>query len=75
MKEFKWRGQDNLGLWMGTTKPGDFPTVRRQQVGYVYKTRGGTYWGVVLFTGNIRTAVPTEQEARDMLMLLAKANC
>jgi hypothetical protein len=50
------------------------PSMRRTCVGQYAKTKKGTYWEIHFYMGNIRTAVPTEQEARDLLMLLARSH-
>lgn len=74
--KFEWMGEAGTGLWV--SKPvsisDKYPRARREHVGYIYKTEKGTYWCAVLYTGNVRAAVPTEQEARDLLLMLAKAN-
>ena len=50
------------------------PTVmRRHCVGKYHKTKKGTYWAIHFYMGDVRTAVPTEQEAKDLLMLLARS--
>ena len=65
MGDFLWmdlpRAAPGLRLRMGT-----------QCVGRIYKTKRGTYWAVHFYAGNVRTAVPTEQEAKDLLMVLAR---
>jgi hypothetical protein len=69
---FRWVGHS---LWMdkhnGAFPP---PLMRRQCVGNYVKTKKGTYWAIQFYMGNIRTAVPTEQEAKDLLMLLARTH-
>lgn len=72
MKTYKWISQ--YGLWVREPTRLSNRFTRSQQVGYIYKTKKGTYWCAVLFMGNVRAAAPTEQEARDLLLLLAKAN-
>jgi hypothetical protein len=72
MKTYIWT--TNYGLWVREQTGLSNRLNRSQQVGYIYKTKKGTYWCAVLFMGNVRAAAPTEQEARDLLLLLAKAN-
>lgn len=50
------------------------PSMRKTCVGTVRKTKRGTYWAVHFYMGNVRTALPTEQEAKDLLMLLARSH-
>lgn len=49
-------------------------SLRRQCVGKYRKTKKGSYWAIHFYMGNVHTAVPTEQEAKDLLMLLARSH-
>lgn len=71
--EFKWVGGS---LWMDTPNSDARIRVlrRRQCVGTVRKTERGTYWAVHFYMGNVRTALPTEQEAKDLMMVLARSH-
>jgi hypothetical protein len=68
--------------WMGDSlwsdAPNDNPVLRalrrKQCVGTVRKTKRGTYWAVHFYMGNVRTALPTEQEAKDLMMVLARSH-
>ena len=50
------------------------PSMRKTCVGQVRKTKRGTYWAVHFYMGNVRAALPTEQEARDLMMVLARSH-
>lgn len=68
--ELKWMG-DSLWLFEPTTDPWIRAGIKRQCVGTVKPTKRGTYWAVHFYMGNVRAALPTEQEARDLLMVIA----
>jgi hypothetical protein len=60
-------------IYLGTKIP--LPRfLRKTCVGTVKPTKRGTYWAVHFYMGNVRTALPTEQEAKDLLMLLARSH-
>ena len=63
-------------LWLDTPNPdARIRALRRKQcVGTVRKTKRGTYWAVHFYMGNVRTALPTEQEAKDLMMVLARSH-
>lgn len=62
-----WSAEPTTDLWIKGR-------IRRQCVGTVRPTKRGTYWAVHFYMGNVRAALPTEQEARDLLMLVAKSH-
>jgi len=68
--ELKWMG-DSLWLDTPNTDPMLRALRRKQCVGTVKPTKRGTYWAVHFYMGNVRAALPTEQEARDLLMVIA----
>lgn len=75
MKELKWMSDS---LWEDRPDSrmpsfGGKPAMMRQCVGQVRPTKRGTYWEAYLYMGNIRAAFPTQQEARDFLVLMARS--